>query len=461
MSQKPPTGSRVNASHPLANGLVSHWLLGEGGGSKAFNSVRLSDSDAGTIASGVTWGPGPFGGKAATINATADGVSIPQLPGYSAARGISVSFWAKFTPAATVFRPIQQKDGDWILRFDDFNATQCNLQIIPTFAEAGVISQGVWAHCVFVADGTNFILYVNGEFVTSAANAWAPTGTNGISIGGSVNPLDGSIENVAIYARPITASEVRMLYGDPFGFLIAPAADDGKAPAAGGTAFTASLAEGLTLTDGFAASAAFMAALSEGMNLSDALAAAAAFNAAWGEGVTFTDSASGSAGLQAALSETVTLTDGWSSAAGFKAALSEGLTLTDTLAAQAAFAAALSEGVTFVDTLAAQAAFTAALSEGMTLTDSETTGGAGLAGVTEAVTFTDAYTAAAAFRAAVAETMTFGDAWAGTLPGNFLTSQELELWIGEAGDTVVELAGEGETVCELFGAGETDCEVVA
>lgn len=440
MPQKPPTGTRINANHPLANGLVSHWLLGEGGGAKAFNSLRLSDSDAAAIASGVTWGAGPFGGKAPIINATTDAVLIPQLPGYSSARGITVSFWAKFTPTASTWRPIQQKDGDWIIRFDNFNATQCNLQIIPTFAEAGTINQGVWAHCVFIADGTNFILYVNGELVTSAANAWAPTGTSGISIGGSINSLDGAIENVAIYARPITPAEVRMLYSDPFGFLIAPASAEGKAPA-GGTAFTASLAESITLSDSYAASAAFAAALAEGMTLSDAFAAIAAFSAALSEGITLTDSAAGSAAFNAALGETITLTDGWSASAGFAAALAEGVTLTDTLSAQAAFAAALSEG--------------------MTLSDSESTGGVWLGSVTETVTFTDAYAAVASFKGGLAETMTFGDGWAGTLPGSFLTSQELELWIGEAGDTVVELDWEGETVCELFGEGETDCEVAA
>ena len=53
-TQKPPLGSIIDWSHPLARGLVGCWLLNEGGGDAIYDMVENRKA---TI-SGLSWGSG-------------------------------------------------------------------------------------------------------------------------------------------------------------------------------------------------------------------------------------------------------------------------------------------------------------------------------------------------------------------------------------------------------------------
>lgn len=411
MPQKPPISARIKADHPLARGLVGFWGLGEGGGAKAFDSTRRND---GAIGSGQTWTPGRFSGQAAQFNGSStNAVSVAQRPAYSSAAGMTVSGWAYYLGAATVFRLVEQLDTDWVIRLDDMDPTHCAVQVIPSFAEGGLITAGSWFHFAWVADGTNFKVFVNGELVASVAQAWTtPTGTTGIAIGGSLNPLTGAMENVAIHNRGLTDSEVRMLYTDPFGFLSAQEIAEGKAPA-GGSTFSDTITETVAATDGFTSVASFATALAESVSGTDAFSVTAAFSSS--------------------LSESAAATDAWTATQNFPVSLSESVAATDNLAVAASFVGALSENATVTDSFSATAAFVSSLSETLAATDSTVTGvaaswtdsasasdsiGAIFSAVgsdAESVAATDGVSVVAQFVGAVTETVTAGDSYSAIL----------------------------------------------
>ena len=93
------------------------------------------------------------------------------------------------------------------------NPAGSNLQISYT------TTPGVWYNMVGVADGTNAILYINGEPVGSPVNIASTLirtrSTNGspITIGtrstANTPELDGRISNLSIYNRALTAQEIQ------------------------------------------------------------------------------------------------------------------------------------------------------------------------------------------------------------------------------------------------------------
>jgi hypothetical protein len=85
------------------------------------------------------------------------------------------------------------------------------------------INSGVWHHIVATADGTTFTLYINGSQVAQGTRTRTESNaTESFTIGGpaegNVYILNGSMDDVRVYSRAISAAEVRSLYeGSPHG----------------------------------------------------------------------------------------------------------------------------------------------------------------------------------------------------------------------------------------------------
>jgi hypothetical protein len=86
--------------------------------------------------------------------------------------------------------------------------------------------EGQWYHVVATFDGTNVAMYVNGAAVSSVQNgtrtatmnpdSWSPLVIGGgrWNTGGSGNPYQGILDEVAIYTNVLTASQVSQHYSD-------------------------------------------------------------------------------------------------------------------------------------------------------------------------------------------------------------------------------------------------------
>src|SRR5207249_3149687 len=84
-----------------------------------------------------------------------------------------------------------------------------------------------WTHLTVVASATDTKLYVNGlltqtlgAFTLGTGNtANTAIGGNGVGLGGDNDPFNGMIDEVRVYNRPLTPSEIQDLYdvaGPPF-----------------------------------------------------------------------------------------------------------------------------------------------------------------------------------------------------------------------------------------------------
>jgi hypothetical protein len=77
--------------------------------------------------------------------------------------------------------------------------------------ETGFSTNGLWVHCAYTADATGQNLYVNGVLAVSNTNGITQTGTNSYTLGLGAY-YNGSIDNLRIYNRALSSSEVAQLY---------------------------------------------------------------------------------------------------------------------------------------------------------------------------------------------------------------------------------------------------------
>jgi hypothetical protein len=121
---------------------------------------------------------------------------------------ISISYWAKPATRNTVYR-LFVKNGDYVLR-----ANSGNMEMISGifFASTGTYTTD-WEHWVFTADGTNYNWYRNGVLDTTTVRTWTvPSNNNELYIGGAIDAYSGSLDDLRIYNRALTLSEIKQLY---------------------------------------------------------------------------------------------------------------------------------------------------------------------------------------------------------------------------------------------------------
>jgi hypothetical protein len=116
------------------------------------------------------------------------------------------------TNPVSVFPPHRRLAAD----FED-NATGTNHPVLGNGASGLTISNGTWYHAAVTFDGTNEILYLNGILEGTAAQAFTPRsdsiqklaiGTTINSTGTASGRFKGSIDDVRIYNRALSAKEI-------------------------------------------------------------------------------------------------------------------------------------------------------------------------------------------------------------------------------------------------------------
>lgn len=140
---------------------------------------------------------------------------------------MSVSAWIKplstyFDTAEIVIRVGQGADLVYSMGYDPVNKRPYMQWYDGAFKSANGTSNSAlldqWSHVTIVRSGTNLSFYVNGQF-TNTATVTAPTvAASQLSIGRTNNagvPQDftGSIDDLRVYKRALTASEITNLYG--------------------------------------------------------------------------------------------------------------------------------------------------------------------------------------------------------------------------------------------------------
>ena len=237
LNQKPLLGRSLNYGHFLSNGLVGCWLFNEGSGSKIFDlSGNLITLDFGSGSAMPTWSAGKFGSCPSFDGGDYISKSISDWR-INDTQG-SISFWVKTASAAgTVRVVISSADGGSNFYFlgvgiwtnEKVFVMQRNYDTQDTVTGSTVLTAGVWYFVTIVSNGSSYSIYVNGQLesltIVGGTNSgdWFGDTLNrdNIYIGCQRREVleyyfNGLIDNVAIYNRALSASEVALLYREPF-----------------------------------------------------------------------------------------------------------------------------------------------------------------------------------------------------------------------------------------------------
>jgi len=224
---QPPLGTPLNISHPLSQGLVGCWLLNEGGGQIAVDSVNLSNP--GTLTNGPRFAVAQRG-QCVALDGSNDYISVNNTSS-------ALNFAGPITLSAWVYPQISNAYQGVIVKATGVNNRQYAFylsqlgtgNIYVAFAGSNIGDQAVspawtvnaWNHIVVTADGSNIKIYINGVLASTLGNAnVSATASGNVVFGMDVPnnqfPLNGYMGPVFIYNRAISASEVRQLYANSY-----------------------------------------------------------------------------------------------------------------------------------------------------------------------------------------------------------------------------------------------------
>ncbi|MDO8408322.1 MAG: LamG domain-containing protein, partial [bacterium] len=216
----------------LATGLVGHWTFD---GKDMIGNVRDSSGQGNTgymvaAATSSQQVAGTLGQALKFTTNTLQYVSASSLATPTSAG--SVSMWIQ--PSQTInsssagfINPWQSSNARDGILFNNNNcgggAGQLNFIITPSggnysCAETTITSwkAGTWYHIVATWNGTNQKVYVNGTLNVSVSQTQTMTAGTGQRIGGdgvfSTRTFPGSIDDVRVYNRALSAAEVLQLY---------------------------------------------------------------------------------------------------------------------------------------------------------------------------------------------------------------------------------------------------------
>jgi hypothetical protein len=212
---------------PAPSGIVGWWPANG-------TTVDIVGGDNGTLEYGATFGPGEVG-QAFSFNGDNQFVEIPATPALEP-QSVTLECWFNDSNPASggnlISKPVGSGDLDsyqiW-LENGNLNGLVCNAGTEgPILSYAFTPSSGVWYHAAYTFDsGTRSqTLYLNGSEVASGtANLQIGYDANAVLIGidsdndSGVLPFTGSIDEVSIYNRALTATEIAGIYN---------AGDEGK-----------------------------------------------------------------------------------------------------------------------------------------------------------------------------------------------------------------------------------------
>jgi len=210
--------------------LQNHWALDESSGTTATDSLGAQD---GTLANGPVWRStsGRIGG-ALEFDGVDDRVDLGTMdipPG----PGMTISLWMKaddfgVTDARLISKSTGTATQDHYWMVSTINSTALRFRLktggsTATLATTtGQLQAGVWYHVAVTYDGSYMRIYKDGVQVaiTAKTGTMDTNASVGVAMGnqpaGASNlPFDGLIDDVRIYNRALSASEIQGMIPPP------------------------------------------------------------------------------------------------------------------------------------------------------------------------------------------------------------------------------------------------------
>ncbi|MFA6432512.1 MAG: LamG domain-containing protein [Candidatus Paceibacterota bacterium] len=199
-----------NTAGTLGNGLVGHWTFD---GPNMISNVKDSSGQGNNgflvNQTPTTTTPGKIG-QALKFDGVNDFISIPSTGAFTFSSGITVSAWIYPTKQIDFTRQGIFENGDGSLLLDVVS----NTGQIHWGSTASSYVMNKWYHVVGVADTNGEKLYMNGSLIDSNGTSFSGVAQAALRIGlwdfGTY--FGGKIDDVRVYNRALSASEVQQLY---------------------------------------------------------------------------------------------------------------------------------------------------------------------------------------------------------------------------------------------------------
>lgn len=203
----------------ITSGLVAHWKLDETSGTSAADSS--GNGHTGTYVNTPTLNEtGAFGSSKAVTFASASTEYVEQstLNWSTLSSACTVAAWVKMTDFAATY-PIVGNAGAGTVGLFVNTSGQLDVRLGGTTVGTNrliagtAFSSGVWTHVCFTWDGTTLTLYTAGV-VDGSDGSMTTTFTSGnIRLARSTSAYtDGTLDDVRIYSRALSAADVAELY---------------------------------------------------------------------------------------------------------------------------------------------------------------------------------------------------------------------------------------------------------
>jgi len=214
----------ISAAQDLTNGLVGWWTFDEGSGNIAADSS--GNGNNGTLNGPVEWvAEGKIGGAMA-FTGPYNYVLVPNAPSLNPTNAITIAAW--INPSWTGNNRILQKstentDTQYRLLKEGGNNIRFHIPPAANFEVTGKIPPaGEWTHLAASYDGSMIRVYFNGAVVGETAfSGKMDVSTGPLFIGNkwskapAGDEFNGMMDDVRIYNRALSASEIIALGGDP------------------------------------------------------------------------------------------------------------------------------------------------------------------------------------------------------------------------------------------------------
>ncbi|MEM3455459.1 MAG: LamG domain-containing protein, partial [Candidatus Micrarchaeia archaeon] len=203
-------------------GMISYWKFDEGSGTIAYDYLGYNN---GTLLYGANWSQGVVN-SAVNLDGVDDYVSVPtssslQSPAITNAITIAAWVYLRSIPSAETYI-VSHNYRFYEFRIGSWGQTQLSAYLgngtnFANYDSGYYVPLNQWHHYVVTANGTNVKFYVDGVLVKTLAQT-LPLGVYNtpMYIGrrspAEWDPLNGIIDEVAIFNRSLSDLEIQQLY---------------------------------------------------------------------------------------------------------------------------------------------------------------------------------------------------------------------------------------------------------
>ncbi|MDE2001465.1 MAG: LamG domain-containing protein [Patescibacteria group bacterium] len=209
------------------SGLEGEWKLDESSGGSVYDSSGQGNTGSVIGAPARLSGSSCHVGGCMSLNGSTDWLSIPDSPSLDMTGDVTIGMWVKPGSTQNAYTDLLSKhsNGGYVIE-QNAGATNQFLFAWDTTGNGGwagnsvmtTLTPGVWQYFMVVKSGSTVTHYVNGVQTATGSGSGSTITTNNLPLvignwsSGGGRSFNGSIDDVRIYNRALSATEAGSLY---------------------------------------------------------------------------------------------------------------------------------------------------------------------------------------------------------------------------------------------------------